>query len=209
VRREPAAIAHERDARGRRVNTPTLGQNTPNRNLGGGRARTSENDAEIVPRTRSGWESSRSLVGLDSMDVNLDAQPPYLRPRITKSGKPRSIPLSKASVNVLPLRPAEGGPVFRGSRGAPLQNLQRAWRKARIRAGLPKTRFHDLRHEWASRFVESGGDVRALMEVGGWGSLALVARYSHSNLVRVAETMERASTGGSKAEKSKVMGFMA
>jgi integrase len=102
---------------------------------------------------------------------------------------------------------SEGGRVFRGACGAPLQNLQRAWRKARIRAGLPKTRFHDLRHEWASRFVESGGDVRALMEVGGWGSLALVARYSRSNLIRVAETMERCSTDGSKAEESKIVRF--
>jgi site-specific recombinase XerC len=72
---------------------------------------------------------------------------------------------------------------------------------------LPKARFHDLRHEWASRFVEAGGDVRALMEVGGWGSLALVARYSHSNLARVAETMERCSTDGSKAEDSKIVRF--
>jgi len=147
------------------------------------------------------------LVCLDWSEVNLNSNPPYLRPRHTKNGKPRSVPLSKAALDVLPERPPEGGPVFRGARGAPLQNLQRAWRKARVRAGLPKARFHDLRHEWASRFVESGGDVRALMEVGGWGSLALVARYSHSNLARVAETMERCSTDGSKAEDSKIVKF--
>jgi integrase len=147
------------------------------------------------------------LVQLDWSEINLNSNPPYLRPRHTKNGKPRSVPLSKAALDVLPPCPAEGGRVFRGARGAPLQNLQRAWRRARVRAGLPKARFHDLRHEWASRFVEAGGDVRALMEVGGWGSLALVARYSHSNLARVAETMERCSTDGSKAEKSKIVRF--
>jgi integrase len=147
------------------------------------------------------------LVQLTWDEINLISSPPYIRPRHTKNGKPRSVPLSKAALDCLPPCPPEAGRVFRGSRGARLQNLQRAWRKARVRAGLPKARFHDLRHEWASRFVESGGDVRALMEAGGWGSLALVARYSHSNLVRVAETMERASTDGSKVKKSKIVRF--
>jgi hypothetical protein len=73
-----------------------------------------------------------------------------------------------------------------------------------VTVGPPRQTIRQIR-EWASRFVESGGDVRALMETGGWGSLALVARYSHSNLVRVAETMERCSTDGSKAEESKVV----
>ncbi len=59
---------------------------------------------------------------------------------------------------------------------------------------------HNLRHEAASRFMENGGDVKALMEVGGWSSLAMVMRYSHSTTERAREIMERGARGAQEIE---------
>ena len=56
-----------------------------------------------------------------------------------------------------------------------------------------RTRFHDLRHEWASRYVEAGGDLVSLMEVGGWSQLSLVQRYAKTSHERIRATLERVS----------------
>ena len=40
---------------------------------------------------------------------------------------------------------------------------------------------HDLRHTWATWFYAETRDLRALMELGGWKSMAMVLRYAHVN----------------------------
>lgn len=39
--------------------------------------------------------------------------------------------------------------------------------------------FHCLRHTGASRMLERGTDVKTVMEIGGWKSLAVLSRYLH------------------------------
>jgi integrase len=55
-------------------------------------------------------------------------------------------------------------------------------------------RFHDLRHTWASRHVQSGSSLPELMELGGWKSYEMVLRYAHlapEKLSFVAGRIER------------------
>lgn len=47
------------------------------------------------------------------------------------------------------------------------------------RLKLPRTRFHDFRHTWATRFMEKTGDLYGLMRLGGWKDLKSVERYQH------------------------------
>jgi len=119
----------------------------------------------------------------------------HLYLRRTKSGKPRSVPLSPESAGLLPARPsnaADDDVVFRGSDGGALRhNFDRAWRAARERVGLPWMRVHDLRHEAASRFLEAGGTTRELQVLGGWSSLELVERYSKVDQDRIRETLAK------------------
>ena len=49
---------------------------------------------------------------------------------------------------------------------------------------------HDLRHTWASRLGEKGVDDRTLQELGGWKTLEMVQRYSHTNDRRKAEAVK-------------------
>lgn len=39
--------------------------------------------------------------------------------------------------------------------------------------------FHCLRHTGATRMLESGVDPKTVMEIGGWRSLVVMARYLH------------------------------
>lgn len=68
------------------------------------------------------------------------------------------------------------GPVL----GALTRNaLSSAYGKAVKQLGLPRTRIHDLRHTWATRFMEKTGDLYGLMRLGGWKDLQSVERYQH------------------------------
>ena len=59
-----------------------------------------------------------------------------------------------------------------------------AWRRAKKKAGID-IRFHDLRHTWATRCIESGMSVAYVQYLGGWSSPKMMQRYitiSPSNL---------------------------
>lgn len=137
------------------------------------------------------------ILGLTWDQVHESEAIPFARPTRTKSGKPRKVPLCAEAVKLLPARPAEGGLVFIGNEGKGLSaSFGRLWSAARTTAKAPGLRFHDLRHEWASRFTDAGGDLRTLQAIGGWSSLSLVERYSHPTEERAIAVLNRASKKG-------------
>lgn len=79
--------------------------------------------------------------------------------------------------------------------GKPLtQVTNRAWRNAVARAGLPKgTRFHDLRHTFASLHKRAGSDPLMIQKLGGWQSSRSMDRYTHilgPDLKRAAHNLD-------------------
>ena len=101
----------------------------------------------------------------------------------SKSGRPRHVPLSDAAVAVLERQePVEDNPhVFPGSgNGRPLENLRRAWDRAKRRAGLDADlRIHDLRHAFASTLVNNGRPIYEVAEILGHSQLSTTKRYAH------------------------------
>lgn len=71
----------------------------------------------------------------------------------------------------------------------------RMFRQACLRAKIPVNRktggisFHCLRHTGASRMLAAGVDVKTVMEVGGWRSLAVMERYLHPSDERRREAV--------------------
>lgn len=54
------------------------------------------------------------------------------------------------------------------------------WKNALKRAGLPSdTRWHDLRHYFASRLAIAGVPLLKIKALGGWSSIQLLDRYAH------------------------------
>ncbi|MCS6503837.1 site-specific integrase [Burkholderia thailandensis] len=98
-----------------------------------------------------------------------------IRLNLTKNGHARSVPLSEraeAAIRALP-RSIHGGRLtsFYDSRG-----LSAAFRRACERAGVVGLRFHDLRHEAASRLAPHM-PASTLAKVMGWKTLQMAMRY--------------------------------
>jgi site-specific recombinase XerD len=63
----------------------------------------------------------------------------------------------------------------------PLQQstVRQLFRKLKVRANIPRLRPHLLRHSFATRYLEHGGDVYSLQQILGHTSLEMVKRYVH------------------------------
>jgi integrase len=98
----------------------------------------------------------------------------------TKNGEQLVVPLSDESLDILAAREGLHPRWVFTYRGHPVgQFTTKAWRAACARCGLQGTRWHDLRHTWASWHAQGGTPLLALMELGGWKSLSMVRRYAH------------------------------
>ena len=114
---------------------------------------------------------------------------------VSKSGRPRHVPLSPAAVRVLEAqatRKISGNPYVFPSRvveGQPLQGLRKPWEKAKKAAGLPMDlRIHDLRHSLASALANAGTPLYEIGAVLGHRQLSTTTRYAHHSPQRMIET---------------------
>jgi integrase len=82
--------------------------------------------------------------------------------------------------------------------GKPLDgvNVTRGFQRLLARAGLPRMRFHDLRHACASLLLAEGVQPRVVMETLGHSQISLTLNtYSHvipTLMADAADSMDRA-----------------
>lgn len=88
-------------------------------------------------------------------------------------------------------RRASSARVFPGSDGEGLQRIDKAWRSLTEIAGIENFRFHDQRHHFASRLVQSGIDLNTVRELLGHADITMVLRYAHMSPDRLAMAVER------------------
>jgi integrase len=98
----------------------------------------------------------------------------------TKAHTPRSVPLSRAAMDVLEQERERRaiGP-FHAIRYA---NFRNAWNRARAAAGYSRDLQvvpHILRHTCASRLAQAGVDIKRIQEFLGHKTLAMTLRYAH------------------------------
>ncbi len=105
----------------------------------------------------------------------------------TKNGRVRTVPLSRAAMEVLLSLPRGSATVFDLSREA----LKQAWARALTRAGLTDLHFHDLRHEAISRFFELGLEMPEVMMVSGHTDPRMLIRYTHLNARRLVAKLDK------------------
>jgi integrase len=102
-----------------------------------------------------------------------------LAPDQTKNGRPRIVPIHpKIKVLARNLK-------F----DIKISQFTNAWNRARIDAGYPQTRFHDLRHGAASEMINAGIDLHTVGTVLGHVSPMSTRRYAHLLIDRLDDAV--------------------
>ena len=126
-------------------------------------------------------------------------------PRVTvaasyaKSNKTRHIPLNSEAVAVLKKWKAQGtssGWVFPSPKtGHKMKDLKKSWTFLLVKADIQGFRFHDLRHDFASRLVMAGIDLYRVKDLLGHSTIQMTEKYSHLAPAALAEAVEVLSNG--------------
>jgi integrase len=107
-----------------------------------------------------------------------------------------TLPLNETSIGVLKERHnqklTQCDIVFPSSNGTRMlnRNLFRAFEIATDRAKVDNFRFHDLRHTFATRLVQSGVGIYEVQRLGRWKNHLMVMRYAHHNSESLRASIE-------------------
>jgi integrase len=143
------------------------------------------------------WEDvdwGRQTLAVQRALQRIDGRPTFVEPKTVRSR--RVIPLPGLALQALRAQEAiqrenrlvagdrweEWGLVFASARGTPLDasNVNAQLRKLLEKAGLPRQRFHNLRHCSASLLLHAGVDMRTIMGRLGHSQLSLTMNtYAH------------------------------
>lgn len=146
--------------------------------------------AMVLFAVHTGMRQS-NVLGLTWDRVDLNKRLAWVYAIDTKANKTLSVPLNDVALAVLRGQLGHHPQFVFVYRGRPIKEIKTAFLKACVRAGLGEfliegksrryrgLRWHDLRHTFASWHAMNGTPPQIIKELGGWGSLQMVERYTH------------------------------
>jgi integrase len=137
---------------------------------------------------------------LDAKWENLDlvAKTYYLPGAATKSCQARTVQLSNSMIQLLqsvPHRPDCPFIFANPDTGKPFVSIYASWNMARIKAGLPEVRIHDLRHTFASLLINGSYELYDVMKALGHTQISTTMRYAHLTDKRKREAVNAVAKG--------------
>lgn len=100
----------------------------------------------------------------------------------TKTSDTRHIPMNKETVSVLEHWKKQAGKshyVFPNQEGGRLDDVKSAWLRLLERAKIDGFRWHDMRHDFASRLVMAGVHLNTVRDLLGHSDIKMTLRYAH------------------------------
>ena len=82
------------------------------------------------------------------------------------------------------------------------QGVQTYWERLRKRAGVVGFRFHDYRHDFASKLLRATGNLKLVQEALNHRDIKTTTRYTHVLKSDVAEAMERVAAESRNRSRS-------
>jgi len=134
------------------------------------------------------------LFALTWANVNLQNKMLTVEWHTAKSGKTRHVPLNPEALEVLTrwqTRSSSEGLVFSGKQGKRFSNVQTSWENLLQQAAITNFRWHDMRHDFASKLVMRGVDLNTVREFLGHVDIKMTLRYAHLAPEHKAEAIAR------------------
>lgn len=128
--------------------------------------------------------------------ADVDLEKGTLLVPLSKSGKPRTIAINAAAIDLIGRLPSRGKSawLFPSPRtDKPCQSLYYPWERIRKRAGLHDLRLHDLRHSYASNLVNGGVSLYVVQQLLGHSNPRTTQRYSHLERDTLSQASEIAA----------------
>ena len=114
--------------------------------------------------------------------VNFDTKTITASGDTTKTSDTRHIPMNKEALSVLEAWKKQSGKsryVFPSQKGGRLEGVKSAWLKLLERAEIEGFRWHDMRHDFASRLVMAGVPLNTVRDLLGHADIKMTLRYAH------------------------------
>ncbi|SDK53588.1 Site-specific recombinase XerD [Methylophilus rhizosphaerae] len=124
----------------------------------------------------------------------------------SKSKRMRAIPLNDAAMAEISALDTKGEyeHLFINKRTKlPYVNIAKVWEDLREKAGLPKLRLHDLRHQFASFLVNDGQSLYTVQQILGHSDPSVTQRYAHLSVTALQNAANSASKQIQSAKVSK------
>jgi integrase len=123
------------------------------------------------------------LFQIERKHVDLDRRTVTIIGDNSKNGKTRHIPLNRVAFETLSAwinqHQITHGLIFPGAGGRPMNNVNKSWNGVLAAARIENFRWHDQRHDFASRLVMSGVDLNTVRELLGHADIKMTLRYAH------------------------------
>lgn len=125
-----------------------------------------------------------ALFSLRWEDIDFQAGTIFLRADAAKSKKHMIIPMNATVRETLTAwkeqERKDSGLVFANPlTGKKFDNCNNSWKSLLKAAGIEKFRWHDMRHDFASRLVMNGVDLNTVRELLGHSDIKMTMRYAH------------------------------
>jgi integrase len=133
------------------------------------------------------------LLALRWGDINLDGRMIVVRSEAAKNGRQRHLPLNREAVEVLGTWKTVSDRTDHAEAVFDIGDIKTAWGRVVHEAKLGAFRFHDLRHDFASRLVSSGVDLNTVRELLGHADIKMTLRYAHLAPEHLASAVEKLS----------------
>ena len=127
------------------------------------------------------------LLGIKVDDVDLKSRTIHLA--LTKNGSARDVPLSEKAFSLISNQLEETATSKLFSNWQSGDGFRSTFRRVCHRAGVSGLRFHDFRHEAASRLFEKGLNQFQVAAITGHKSLHSLQRYTHLKAVDLVELL--------------------
>lgn len=126
------------------------------------------------------------LFDLTVADVDLEGKVITVRGEEAKSGHTRYVPLSPLAFTTIKGWLADRGQeatansrLFPADDGGRLDNMRNSWKSLLADAKISAFRWHDMRHDFASKLVMKGVALNTVRELCGHADLNTTLRYAH------------------------------